>query len=236
MRPAHAALALVIAGCAQVLGLEDAEEDPTFTGGAGGRDAGAGGSANGGMAEATGGAGGTAGLALCEEYCATVMASCVDDHAVYNTLESCMGVCALLPEGDEADEIGNSIHCRLRNAQIAPTEPSFYCPIVGPGGQGICGTNCEALCTIVDNVCVDELQQWPSAIACQNDCAEIQDLRTYTVAPEAKLYQGPHVQCRLFHVSSAVVTDASIHCPHAGGDPPCAETTDEGGAGGGGGS
>ena len=71
-------------------------------------------------------------------------------------------------------------------------------------------------------VCTGDLQPWSGAIACQNDCAGVPDLATYSTDPDAAMYKGDHVQCRLFHLSSAAVKDPEIHCPHVAGAPPCA--------------
>ena len=211
--------------CEAILGIEDASVDPAL----------AGESTTGGAAPATGGSagadvshggdstgGGGAAPDLCAQYCATVMASCTGPFAVYTTAESCLAVCEQLPAGSEGDEIGNSGHCRLRHAESAPAEPLNYCPIAGPGGNGICGGNCESLCTVAQGVCTGDLQPWSGAIACQNDCAGVPDLATYSTDPDAAMYKGDHVQCRLFHLSSAAVKDPEIHCPHVAGAPPCA--------------
>jgi hypothetical protein len=225
-------LALMSSACADILDLYDAQLDPALSSGGGGStevgggDPPEGGStathAHGGSDGSVGGAGGEGPTApVCETYCATVLDSCTGPHAVYTTPESCAAVCALLPEGQEGDETGNTAHCRLRNAEIAATEPSFYCPIAGPGGNGVCGGNCDGLCTIAKGACIEDNAQWPSDTSCQTECGDLPDLETYSVDPDIAMFAGGHVQCRLFHASASAVEDADVHCLHVGGDMPC---------------
>jgi hypothetical protein len=190
------------AGCSEVLSLEEAEVDPTLS-----EDP-----QEGESAEAS---------LLCTRYCNMVMSHCSGLFSVYRTMESCLEVCGFLPEGEEGDEIGNTIHCRLRNAEVAPAEPPFYCPIAGPGGNGVCGANCEAMCLLGMGICVGDDAQWPSAVACRSDCAGLPDLGFYSTDPQHGMYEGAHVQCRLFHLSSATIEDTHVHCGHASGAPPC---------------
>jgi len=56
---------------------------------------------------------------------------------------------------------------------------------------------------------------------CLMTCGELEDNQTYTVAPEAELYEGDHVQCRIFHASNATQADTERHCQHALGASPC---------------
>lgn len=236
-KTALSALALAVTGyaCANVLGIEDAELDPGLGGeesnetpsGTGGSVAASGGTASqqqgaGGQTSAgAGGAGGGPAVPLCEAYCSAVMSNCTGIDAVYTTPEACLAVCELLPEGQEGDETGNSTHCRLRSAEIAPTEPSYYCPIAGPGGNGVCGSNCDGLCTIAQAACDGDDEQWPSGAACQSGCSDLEDLGTFSVDPTFAMYAGGHLQCRLYHAAASALSDPDVHCMHVGGAPPC---------------
>jgi hypothetical protein len=195
-----------IAGCAQLIDLQDAEVDPALE------------SEEYGASSASGAA-----SPECEAYCASVMSNCVDAFAVYKTADVCLHVCAALPAGSDGDEVGNSVACRKRSAELAPAEPGYYCPAAGPGGNGLCGTNCEGLCALEAAACTGENDAWGSAEACLADCAAVPDLGTYSVAADANMYSGNHVQCRLSHASSAAVADADAHCRHAAGDKPCSD-------------
>jgi len=101
------------------------------------------------------------------------------------------------------------------------SEPSFYCPNAGPGGNGVCGENCDALCGIAEKICVGPDQVWPDQEACRAECAGFPDLKTFTIDTVAAMYLGSHIQCRLYHISVAAVEDPLNHCLHVGGEAPC---------------
>ncbi|HEX9618696.1 MAG TPA: hypothetical protein VF989_01095 [Polyangiaceae bacterium] len=202
---------LALIACGQVLDIEEATVDPALD------EAGA---------PAWGGAAGSGALVgeegtLCARYCNLVMENCSDGFAVYTSGEACLAVCAELPEGRAGDEEGNSAECRITAAEKAPVEASFYCAIAGPGGNGVCGDNCEALCSIVSGVCTGENRQWPSTGACLDECAALPDRGTYTTAPEVRMHTGGDVQCRLLHATNAGLADPNLHCAHAAGEGPC---------------
>jgi hypothetical protein len=231
------ALPFAPVSCAEILSLEDAEIDslegmgsPEGSGGAVGGTS-AGGSGGAGGTATSGGAGGLRASELCDIYCDTVMTNCTGPFAVYNTIEACRAVCGHLPTGQRGDDAHNTIYCRLHAAESAPTEPSFYCPLSGPGGNGICGENCAALCTLASGACVRGDREWPSEAACADECAGLPDLGTYTTDPAQEMFKGNHVQCRLFHVSAAALEDSDIHCGHVAGAPPCAPPSNGGAAG-----
>jgi hypothetical protein len=197
-----------VVACQAVLGIEDAEVDPAL--------------ANSQPAQIDDG--GTPEAeppptkSTCERYCDTVTQTCTGAYAQYTTYESCLGVCDLLPEGNDGDTSGNSAFCRLQAAGQAPLEPGYYCPAAGPGGNNVCGTNCEGLCTLVQSLCStsDELPA-----DCLGSCAGLPDTLTYSVAPEAEIFEGKQVQCRLYHASVATEADPEQHCQHALGGSPC---------------
>ena len=209
------AIASLTVACAAVLGIEDAEIDPALD-------------QEDGSAGGMGGAGGVGGSTdsggpevdtrtLCERYCDTVMANCPDDIMVsqYISRTVCLNICATLPEGEPGDESGNTIECRLHNAELAATlgEESFHCSNAGPGGHGVCGENCDAYCTSILPVCPSE---FPSGQACRDECQPLTDLENYNF----RIQSGNTVQCRLYHVGAAT-EEPGLHCPHAGGAVPC---------------
>jgi hypothetical protein len=244
------ALLLALSSCRQLIGIEGAELDPASDGSAGaglggapntpavgsassseaggetvagaplgGADAGSNGAA--GQAEAgdAGQGGSPEQPTLCQQYCTAVMSSCTAAFAVYTSYETCLSVCAALPQGKQGDRSGNSVSCRLSAALLAKDEVPHYCPVAGPGGNGVCGSNCEALCELRAKVC----GQYGSGdvATCRSDCEQLQDLGNYSTALDVEQYGGPHVQCRLYHVSAAAAADAEKHCPHAAGAAPC---------------
>jgi hypothetical protein len=202
------ALVLNIGACHLVLGIEDAEVDPAL------------GSSQSEPTQIDPDAGWAAATSICERYCQTVTQTCTGQFAQYSTHATCLGVCALLPPGSPNDTSGNTVSCRLNAAGQAPLEPSYYCPAAGPGGNAVCGTNCEGLCSLVETLCSEELVD-EDVTNCQSACSALADTLLYTVAPEAMLYEGKHVQCRLYHASNAAVGDTEQHCQHALGGSPC---------------
>lgn len=162
--------------------------------------------------------------ALCKEYCDTVMEACTGTNAAYTTRETCLGVCARLPEGDPLEPAErNDVVCRLRQAQLArgTGEPSTHCQPAGPGGDGVCGSNCEAYCSLMQQSCPAEYAETDD---CMAKCEGLRDDKSFDVV---KHHEGDTLQCRLVHVSSATVTPAS-HCAHSRLYPTdwCADTTE----------
>src|SRR5262249_6663620 len=102
--------------------------------------------------------------ALCADYCARALTNCKGELELYPSIEFCLAVCAALPPGERSDTSGNTVGCRLHYAQSAANvEKELNCSAAGPGGNGICGDNCESWCTLEANVC-------PSIYASTDDC------------------------------------------------------------------
>ncbi|WP_437649008.1 hypothetical protein [Sorangium sp. So ce362] len=156
----------------------------------------------------------------CASYCADVMANCTGEHQAYSTLDTCHGVCAALPPGDPLEPVDNTLACRARQAGLAGRtgEPAAHCPAAGPGGDGVCGSNCESYCMLQAAACSPELDTHEECIA---KCAGLPDADGFDVIAN---HEGDTLQCRLVHVSSATV-DPDEHCVHASLMPvePCAE-------------
>lgn len=147
---------------------------------------------------------------LCTSYCDTVMEACRGDNAVYNARETCLGVCALLPQGDRLEPgTGNTVACRMRQAELAlEIEPAAHCRNASPGGHGVCGTNCEAYCSLLEDSCPNEYRETED---CLRTCAGFEDRGILDVLTD---HDGNNVQCRLVHVSSATVQPEE-HCRHS---------------------
>jgi hypothetical protein len=213
---------LSLGACRQVIGIEDAELAPEPSK-AGVTDGGTSADGAPGGAEldrnASAGTDGGAAASLCEQYCAAVTANCTETFAVYTSYEACLAVCAALPEGQPGDRNINSVQCRLHAALVAGAEVPHYCPIAGPGGNGECGSDCESLCGLRAQICAPYVDS--DIAACLGDCAKLEDLGTFSTDLSQGQYRGPHVQCRLYHVSAAASDDAERHCLHADGAAPC---------------
>ncbi len=146
----------------------------------------------------------------CKDYCTLVMDSCKGDNAVYTTEEICLGVCAKLPPGDGEDLSTNTVACRAHQAEIAKDEPADYCKGAGPGGNGVCGTDCEAYCTLFPQVCPKDYE-YASTKDCLKFCQALPSQDSYDVVRD---HGGDTIECRLVHTSSATVIPKD-HCPHA---------------------
>ena len=192
-------LLLLPMGCASILGIEEAElkESNTDSGGSAGS--------------------GTTGdpPTLCETYCDTVMENCTGNLSVYSSLDQCLALCLTIPGGQPGDESVDTVHCRLNQANAAgeTLEPADHCPAAGLGGEGVCGTNCDALCRAMVEFCSD---QHASNAACLDDCEPLNDLGGFNVLQN----EGATVQCRIWHVGAAT-QNVSPHCGHAAGASPC---------------
>src|SRR5688500_18287338 len=130
-------LTLVLAGlgaCQSIAGIEDRVLNPAAFGEGGD---GSGGEPN--VNPAT---------PQCQRYCSDVMSACTAENAVYVDEALCLGVCAQLEPGDPLEPVGNTVACRARQAAIAKAEPAEHCRAAGPGGDGVCGSDCEAYCEL----------------------------------------------------------------------------------------
>lgn len=193
-------LLLLPVGCASILGIEDAElkESATDSGGSAG--------VSGTGSEPT----------LCETYCDTVIENCPGNLGVYSTIDQCLALCLTMPGGQPGDESGDTVHCRLTQANGAKAtgEPEKHCPAAGLGGADVCGENCDALCRAMGDYCSDKYE---SDAACLADCESLTDLGGFNVTQD----EGKTVQCRIWHVGAATQL-AEPHCSHAAGSDQCA--------------
>lgn len=153
----------------------------------------------------------------CALYCGTIVAACVGDVAQYPGAETCLHACRALPPGLPGDLAGNSLACRRAHAGLAVDDPAAHCAHAGPGGAGVCGSNCEGFCAIATVTCPEE---HPDRDACLAACAGFADVEPYDIGDAA----GDTLACRLYHlvVAAADPQAALAHCPHTtAASPPC---------------
>jgi hypothetical protein len=185
-----ALIALALGACHQIAGIEDRVLDPNPSdGGASGRDVPS---------------------AQCQSYCSAVMSACSAEHAVYSGEEMCLAVCALLDPGDLLEPVGNTVACRAKQADLAKREPEDHCKSAGPGGNGVCGSDCDAYCQLFAKACADD-DEYKSESACLKACGGLTDLDRFDLVAD---HEGDSIECRLVHVSSATLKPAD-HCSHA---------------------
>jgi len=193
----RAAIAVVFVplavSCASILGIDKAELQTTSSTDAGDAD------------------GATSHpKALCADYCAKALANCNGQFELYPSLPFCLAVCAALPPGERTDVSGDTVGCRLHFAESAgQIEKQFNCSAAGPGGNGVCGDNCDSWCTLEAKVC-------PSIYASTDDC--LAACQTFPVIgnynDNLPTQTGNSFECRLYHVTAAAGIDPMFHCPH----------------------
>jgi hypothetical protein len=144
-------------------------------------------------------------LAGCDEYCREMANSCTGEYAVYESTEQCLAVCAQIPPGS-ADELTgtNTLSCRLDRLRADGFEAVSRCPAAGPGGDGICGDNCESFCALRRQAC-GELQPTESDIArenfCETSCPGLADPPGFSITTHAVT---DTLQCRMIQLARAL--------------------------------
>jgi len=161
--------------------------------------------------------------AICDNYCETVQESCQDSLQQYATTQQCKAVCLTLDEGDESDETGNTISCRNHYALEATEDPDL-CSAAGPGGDGICGSNCEGFCHVQAKVCNGKNEVYPTITECVSACDGFDN----TVVHSSNVTSGDSLACRITHLTLATGSPA-VHCPHIVPDSPVCVATESSG-------
>lgn len=151
----------------------------------------------------------------CANYCDSVLEVCVDENAQYTTTAQCLQICAHMDLGTTDDTNINTLGCRNRFAIEAIEAPGIHCTSAGPGGNGVCGSNCESFCHGQNSVCVGANQQYNTIAGCMNACATLDDSVSYTHT----VLSGNTLACRLSHLSLAAGVP-NTHCPHLALDSP----------------
>jgi hypothetical protein len=147
--------------------------------------------------------------ATCAQYCTQIESNCEGVHTQYTSPDQCNAACEAFPQGDPGAQGGNSLECRVYHAGAALGDPDTHCVHAGPGGKGICGSNCEGFCTVVMSACTDANAAYPSLNECLTSCALFDDTEPYDISDVA----GNTLACRLYHAQVASV-DPVTHCPH----------------------
>jgi hypothetical protein len=159
---------------------------------------------------------GTPELAACTEYCEAVEERCTGQSAVFESRDSCMAVCLLMDQGNDLAGIGaNTLACRRTLMQQSGFDVASWCPALGPGGNDVCGSDCEALCTLRQQVCddIEGAVAQPTDV-CLSQCSALSDDPSFNFARDAT---GDTLQCRLVQVSSAAADreQAPTYCSYS---------------------
>jgi hypothetical protein len=144
----------------------------------------------------------------CAAYCDAIQSKCVGEDAVYQSEDECLAVCARIPLGHVGDETGNTVYCRLDLLQAGAFEVGPGCPAAGPGGNGVCGSNCESFCTLRERACSSVDTNDPDVLHpgfCAASCPGLADTGTFSLATAA---DTDTLQCRFTHLSRALAPPA----------------------------
>lgn len=177
-------VALGLGACQAIAGIEDRELDPSLSTPADSKQ--------------------------CKDYCTTVLKNCFGENAVYNDMPGCLGFCRHLDAGASVEPEPNTVACRAKQAEFAEREPEVHCKAAGPGGNGVCGSDCDAYCKVYPEVCPDTYE-YPDTQACLKACSGLIEQDSFDVSRD---HGGDTVECRLVHTVSATTLPA-MHCPHA---------------------
>ena len=154
----------------------------------------------------------------CLYYCQQVQATCQGDDAVYIDDESCMAACRQMDRsepGVTASASGNTLDCRL--ATMSRAFDPANCRAVGPGGNGVCGDDCTAFCSLRTEACEAEEPTHPDfqdANYCYRTCRGLPGSDALPGVPIAAV--DDQLLCRMRHLSAALVSPeaAREHCQH----------------------
>jgi len=207
-----AVLGSALAACQTIAGIEDRHYEASNAGAAG-----------------SGGQGQPVASPECVEYCnkaKTVCQTALDGTTVpsgilYLSDEACLATCRQMPlQGMNK----NSVACRMQQLRFVDTgedEPR-YCANAGPGGNGVCGSNCENYCQLFKAACGEEFEKYAPTSegddgmeVCVSKCLGLEDTMLFDSTKSASgNYYGDTLQCRLVHTSSSLL-DPMTHCSHA---------------------
>ena len=146
----------------------------------------------------------------CADYCTKIAANCTGTNQQYSNAAMCMSTCALFTPGASADTGGNTLGCRVYHANNAATGPGVHCRHAGPGGDGVCGANCDGFCTIVQGACAAQaVKPYADKPACMTACGGFATTPVY----DQSVQTGNSLSCRLYHATAASGAP-NPHCTH----------------------
>lgn len=167
----------------------------------------------------------------CATYCSHLATDCTAGNAQISAA-NCMGTCAAIPPGAQADTSGNTLGCRnyhLQNIEVRNMSAATHCPHAGPvgsliatGSTAVCGTSaCADFCAMATKVCGTDAAQvtgvtnrFTDLNACMTACGN------FATTPEASpsVTSGNNFACRIYHLTNAAAqtTPAGVntHCGH----------------------
>jgi len=170
---------------------------------------------------------------LIQDLCNNVVASCSGLGLPMATMDACYNAMAFVPGIDDltgypseanpfpisAQPSANNVICRRYHAYAAATAPDPHCSHAFTG-NGLCGSNCDYYCDLIQGACTGDNEQYATREACMNACGGGGGMEAFpTVSFIGGLpTTGNTLNCRIYHVVVAAQSEdlANVHCPHAG--------------------
>lgn len=155
----------------------------------------------------------------CPTYCAAIQAACTMGNQQYGDQGTCELACPAFAVGTSGDTAGDTLGCRIHESRLAaagPAAASEHCRRAGPGGDGVCGENCDGYCDLAMTFCTadKDARIYDSRAACLADCRGHGPSAKYTAASPGATDMGNQVACLLFHGVLASLSPG-MHClPH----------------------
>ncbi|HVZ74616.1 MAG TPA: hypothetical protein VHJ20_19675 [Polyangia bacterium] len=145
-----------------------------------------------------------AGGLTCAAYCTTIMAACTGSNQQYSGMDDCLNSCKAFPVGTAADTSDDTLGCRATHAGVAAQSAAMalaHCAQAGPGGDGVCGTDCGGYCDIVMTYCTvdNSADIYQTRQDCLDDCATRDPSVKYTAGDPGRTDFGNTVGCVLYH-------------------------------------
>jgi hypothetical protein len=151
-----------------------------------------------------------AGALDCDAYCTAVMAACTGANQQYSGPARCQNACATFDAGTLEDMTGNTLGCRLHHALAAQADAGAECEAAGPGGAGVCGSDCDGFCQLVLTYCVGPEQVFANLSTCEGACASFHTTAPYSVT-DTTIQTRTQVACLLYHAQEATTVPMD-HC------------------------
>ncbi len=154
----------------------------------------------------------------CADICKLTMVACTSTNQVFSSASECEAYCKLLPPGKNSDEAGNTAGCRKYHSYNSLAAPNPHCAHAGPGGDGHCGSNCEAYCGVMASACKTEFDSlFPDPSKCPSECALLAGSADNSFFSTPKV--GNTLTCRLINLAKAALD--SKFCSEAAGQGEC---------------
>ena len=155
---------------------------------------------------------GAGGALSCQDYCTAITANCTGSNTQFTGMDQCLNSCKAYPVGAAGDKSGNTLGCRAYHAGAAKADATTHCVHSGPGGAGVCGTNCDGYCQIAMMYCTaaNQAAVYATLADCKTACAAFPDTAKLDVT-NTTLQDQKQVACLVYHAQEGSVAPKD-HC------------------------